>query len=306
VASVSELLEIQLEDQSLFGLFSVLWKGKWLLVGAMVVLGAAAAAVAFLSRPMYRAETVLLPVSDQESDSAMAALGGQLGAIGSLVTGNSLAGGNPGIEAVAVLTARDFIERFIEDENLLPVLFESKWDRASNTWVLKGDEKPPTLQDGYVYFSEQLYHVDRDRLTGLIGLSVDWYDTAAAVRWVEVIVQRLNARIRARDLFESEQMLNVLGDELVRADKVALRESINLLVERQMKRAMLARVRVDYALRTVDRPLPSDADRQVRPKRSLMIILGAFAGALLGVAIVLVRYQFELARRSHFAERSDS
>ena len=80
---MSELLEIQLEDQSLFGLFSVLWKGKWLLVGAMVVLGAAAAAVAFLSRPMYRAETVLLPVSDQESDSAMAALGGQLGAIGS-------------------------------------------------------------------------------------------------------------------------------------------------------------------------------------------------------------------------------
>jgi uncharacterized protein involved in exopolysaccharide biosynthesis len=37
-----------------------------------------------------------------------------------------------------------------------------------------------------------------------------------------------------------------------------------------------------------------------------MIILGAFAGALLGVAIVLVRYQFELARRSHFAERSAS
>jgi LPS O-antigen subunit length determinant protein (WzzB/FepE family) len=60
------------------------------------------------------------------------------------------------------------------------------------------------------------------------------------------------------------------------------------LIEEQTKTIMLAEVSKEYVLRTID---PANApDDKAKPKRALIVVLGAMLGGMLSVLIVLVRY----------------
>jgi hypothetical protein len=235
---------------------------------------------------------VLAPVSEDENAGALAALQGQLGSLVSMFGGG--AGGTSANETLALLTSRDFVEGFIADEDLLKVLFSDKWDAQNKKWTVSDARDIPTLQDGYIFFTDTLYRVKHDRQTGLITLTIDWYDSIEGVRWATVLVARLNERMRQRSLVEAEKSIGYLKEELRKDGTVEIRDAVNRLIETQAKRAMFARVRDEFAVRVIDRPLPSDVDRPIRPKRFLMIVVGSFAGLLLGIAIVLVD-----ARRSN-------
>jgi len=278
-----------IDDLSFVGLMRLLWTGKRWIVGGALLFGGLAAALAFSIAPMYRSEAVLVPVRDDESVGSLAALQGQLGNLVSMVGGGAAGADSGANESLAVLESRDFIEQFIADEQLLPVLFSDLWDASAGRWQVKSDEEIPTFQDGSIFFTDTLYRVRQDRQTGLITLSVDWYEPATAVHWVELLVSRLNARMRARTIAETEKSMIYLSAELGKANEIELRQAINRLIEAQAKQAMFARIRDDFALRVVSRPLPSDLDRPVRPKRFLMVFLGAFGGLLLGISVVLVR-----------------
>ena len=95
----------------------------WWLGGAVVGL-AIALATGFLMRPVYRAAVVVMPATGKDlGGGAVAGLlsrfGGDLGIDG--------AGGQERDEALAVLKSRQFVQQFIADENLLPVLFAERW-----------------------------------------------------------------------------------------------------------------------------------------------------------------------------------
>jgi LPS O-antigen subunit length determinant protein (WzzB/FepE family) len=275
-----------------------LWSGKWLILATVLVLGGLATTLAFMITPMYRAETVLIPVSEDESADAVSSLTGQIGGLASLVGGAAAAGGTTATESLAILTSRDFIEQFITDEHLLPVLFADRWNARTGQWQVEDPKDIPSLQDAFLFFNDTLYRIQQDRLTGLITMQLDWYDTALAVHWSELLVARLNQRMRTHTVTETDRSIRYLRDELKSAVEIELRQAMNRLVENQEKRAMYARIREDYALRVVGRPLKSDLDRPARPKRALMIVLGGFAGLLIGIAVVLVRYRLASARQS--------
>ena len=42
--------------------------------------------------------------------------------------------GSSAAESIALLKSRFFIQEFIEQENLLPVLFANRWDAERNEW----------------------------------------------------------------------------------------------------------------------------------------------------------------------------
>jgi uncharacterized protein involved in exopolysaccharide biosynthesis len=276
----------------LIGLVRRLWR-FWL--GGVLAGLAVAACVAFLSKPVYRASTTVVPVSAAEAGGALAKLAGQFGGLAS-IAGINMNGSQDRDESVALLKSRSFAERFILDEDLLPILFADKWDPSSNSWRETRPDKVPTLWDAWLKFDRKIRTLIEDRDRGLVTLRIEWVDPEVAARWANVLIERANSELRTRKLAEIDRNLGYLQKELDRATLVELRQAIAKVMESQINERMIASSREEYAFRALDPARAPDLDRPEFPKKALLIVLGAVAGGLIGFALGLLRVYMQRAR----------
>ena len=277
-------------DVDLRTLLRLLWSRRWLILGSALLFTALLAAVAFLTRPVYRATTVLVPASIEGGGAGgIGAMLGQFGGLASLAGVNLGGGANNDTEvSLAVLRSREFTEAFIRDRDLLPLIFEECWDAQAKRW--KGDEEDwPTLAQGYKEFDREIRSVAFDRKTGLVTLQIDWRDPQVAADWANDLIARANAEMRRRAVAESRASIEYLEKELATTITVDTRNAISRLMEAQIKQRMLANVTVEYAFRVIDRALAPDLKDMIRPKRLLLVAFGFVLGLLVGVIFVLLR-----------------
>jgi uncharacterized protein involved in exopolysaccharide biosynthesis len=254
-------------------LATALRKRRGWVVSSMVAFGLLFAAVAFLSRPVYRAQTIVAPAN--VGREARGGLIEQLSGIASLMDLNLDTRGSATEEALAVLTSRNFLESFIADYKLLPRFFPNSW---------KGDE--PTPARGVKYFTKNILSVTKDKKTGLITVIVDWTDREEAASWANDLVARINAEMRSRAIATSQAYMNYLEKAREATAVVETREAISRLIEWQIKQGMVATVTKEYAFRIVDQALPPDADEFVRPRRALLLLIGPLVGLLVACLVI--------------------
>jgi uncharacterized protein involved in exopolysaccharide biosynthesis len=240
---------------------------------------------ALLTRPVYRAETVVAPVAEDAMSSGTSGLGGQLGGV-AVLAGGLLGGSGEWKEAVAVLHSRHLIEELVTQDGLLPVLFPSK--RSWLPWS-KGDARPPTIGDAVLVFRQRILQIREDLKTGLVTVRVEWFDPRVCADWANQLVAFADAELRATAVTDAQSSLVALQDQLRKTDDVELRSAISRLIEAQLRTKIVAGVRSQYAYRVIDRAVPADRDKRVRPMRTLMVFMGTLAGALLGAFAVMIR-----------------
>jgi uncharacterized protein involved in exopolysaccharide biosynthesis len=238
---------------------------RWWVLGSMVFFTAAFTGAAFLMTPIYRSTTIL-------------------GGIASLAGINVSSKTSMTEEALAVLKSREFTERFIADETLMPKLFARKWDAASGKW--KGE--PPTPDRAYRYFNEKIRSVDQDKKSGLVTVQIDWKNRFESAAWVNELVHRLNQEMRTRAIADADASLGYLDRELQSTTVVVTHDAIGHLIESQVKQRMLATVNKEYAFRVVDRGMPADADDPIKPQKLIMIAAGFTLGVMIGTIFALV------------------
>jgi uncharacterized protein involved in exopolysaccharide biosynthesis len=274
----------------LVGILLLLWEKKWQVLLISFVFGVLGGLYAFLATPVYKASVVLASTRTEDAAGLRARLGG-LANLAGIALGSPASGRT---DAIAILRSRALIEDFIQDNDLLPVLFAHKWDASANRWKDDDPEDQPDIRKGVKFFTENIRAVDEDLTTGLITLTVEWKDPEAAAAWVEDLVRRINNRLRERDLAESEARLKYLNGQLEAAVSVELRQAIARLIEEEIQTIMLARASPEYAFKVID-PVRVPLEPKW-PKKPLIIILALFVGALVGAAIVLLRAQIATRR----------
>jgi len=261
-----------------------LWSRRWWILAAIILCTAAFTGAAFMLTPIYRATTVVVPAG--EGRSGMSTVLGQLGGLASIAGIDVGSSDSQGQEALAVLRSREFTEGFIRDEQMMPELFPDRWDGEAHRW--KGpQERWPTLIQGFRYFDKHVRTATRDKQTGFITIDIDWRDPQKAASWANRLVARLNAEMRSRAIASTNASVSYLEKELATTPAVETRLAINRLMEEQINKRMLANVTEEYALRVIDRALPSDPKDIFRPNKVLLLLLGPAAGLLLGAAVVL-------------------
>jgi uncharacterized protein involved in exopolysaccharide biosynthesis len=265
-----------------------IYAGRTWIIAFTIITTVACTAWALLSTPIYRSTAVLVPVTPDRSAGSISSSLGQFGGLASLAGINIDSRDSRLEETLAVLRSREFIERFISDHNLLPALFPRIWDSHTQSWKVRESRKP-TLWKGYKYFSGQILHIDRDKKTGLVTVSIDWKNRADAAGWANEIVERVNTEMRERALDAAVLSTQYLEKEREVTQLVGTRDAINHLIESEIKQKMLATVTKEYVFRVADRALPADIDDILRPKKLLLVFLGLVGGALLGSMGVLVR-----------------
>ena len=297
------LVREQNEPADFAGMFAQAAARRWWIVTSVVVFAVASAAIAFFSPPSYRAEVVLEPTVTERGTDLMGLGSSQLGGLASLA---GLALGpkdSETEEALAVLDSREFTDKFIESQHLMPKLYASKWNGATGTWKVPL-EKQPTQARAYKYFKNGIRFIVRDRKAGLVTLQVQWRDRVEAAQWANELVKQLNQEMRSRAIARADASMHFLEQEIQSTTTVEGRDAISRLMEAQLKQRMLANVTPDYSFRVIDPALAPDRDDPIWPRKRLLLVGGPMSGLFVGLALAV--YFGSRPRQREFPTRASS
>jgi uncharacterized protein involved in exopolysaccharide biosynthesis len=260
-------------------LIKILWAGKGVILLCTVVVAAVSVAYALLTTEIFRSEA---SVQIRNEDSA--GLTSDLGSLAALA-GISVGTRDQNREfALTALKSRAVIQRMIEEEKMLPILYADDWDAENKRWR---PLKPPTPWKAYQEFTNSVLKVSLDNNTGIVTIAIEWKDPVLAAAWVDAMIVRVNTFVNEATVREAEQNLKFLDQQAQTTSVVELQKTIFSMMEGEIKRLMIARNPETAPLRVIDPAVVPE--RRIRPNRALIGILGILAGGLLGGAIVLAR-----------------
>jgi len=285
------------ESLDLFQIGALVWNHKWLVFFVTAIFVALASAYAFTAKERFRAEVLLKP-ADTKSPLGMS---GSLSGLGGLA---SLAGINIGVgnsaEPIAVLSSREFAAAFLEDQNLLPVLFPSRWDSVNKRWKPSWlSSEVPDIRDGVRYFDKNIRTVREDKKTGFVTMSIEWTDPKVAANWANLLVERVNERMRNRALAESELNVAYLKQELASSNIVSLQQSIGHVLENELQKLMLAKATKEYSFKIIDHAEPPKW--RSSPRRVLVIGASFMIGLATSIFYIVARYANRRSIKKHVA-----
>lgn len=266
-------------------LVAILLRRRWALASTVLLGGLVAGVLAFVAPKKYQVAVLMVPVSSpgQGGLGSLGAMAGQLSGLSSLVGVSLSAGANERTEAIAVLQSAELTRKYIQERQLLPVLYSSSWDDRKGAW--RPDAKPPTLWLANEYFSKKIRRVNEDTRTGLISLSITWTDPAVAAKWANDLVRVANEELRDRAILESQRAISFLREQAEKTTVLELKTAIYSVMKSEIEKEMLAKGREDYALKVVDPAVTPE--RHSSPSLVLWILGGVGGGFLIGSGAIM-------------------
>src|SRR3569832_1166024 len=250
--------QVQEDEINLLDYWRVLTRYKWMIVTIFVLSTATGIALAYTMIPIYRAEVLLAPVSEEENGS-MSALASQFGGLASLAGISLGSGGSSTEQALATLRARSFLVPFIEEHNLLPVFFADIWNEASKSWISTSRADVPTKQAAYEMMKN---------------------------------IHTVNAKKKQHINKKTYQSIDYLKNEFAKSIVLDLQQAIYRLLEAQTKKVMLANARDQYAFKIIDPAVVPE--QKIKPNKRLIVGLSFMSGL---VGSVLLAFLLSAVRK---------
>lgn len=289
------------EEINLKELFSIVWNGKWWIIGITTLFAVLSVAYAINLPNLYQAEARLAVTEDAQRDGG-APLSGQFGGLASLA-GVNLQQNHVDMAtlAVEILQSRKFLTEFVERHNILPELMASEsWDPISGTlffnrniynpdskeWTRVVDlpQLPRPSSWEYVQAFRDILAVERDSNGGLVTVRIIHRSPVVSQQWVNLLVEDINMEMRERSIEESNRSIAYLEEQLLQTSLTSMQEVFYQIMEQQIKKIMFASIRPEYVFRVID-PAVIPEQRH-SPRRSLIAIAGTFFGGIFSLAVV--------------------
>ncbi len=273
-------------------LIDALWASRLLLAGIVALFTVLAIVYALITPPVYRS-TAVVQIRTESGGGGGSALLRQLGGLADLA-GISSAGDSSRSVPIATLQSRTLISEFIDENQLLPVLYGDIWDAQNKRWDIEDQAAAPTLWKASNYFRTWVLKVGEDPKTGLVNVSIEWTNPKQAQQWVQQLIAKTNRHLQMKAIRDAEGNLAYLQTQVEQTSVVPLQQALFTLLEGEQKKLMIAQGSEEYALQTIDSPdIPEVA---VKPNRKLVVIMGFLLGLLVGLAVVIVRKVFGLGQ----------
>ena len=195
-------------------------------------------------------------------------------------------------EALATLTSRSFIERFISERQLLPTIFSKSWDIENKSWLQDLDETP-TISDGYELIVDSL---DIQFDASLITIELRFHDKMEIAFILNSLISDVNSFIRNTSILDSQKNISFLEEEIAKTQLTGSREMLFRIVEQQTQSIMLANTREDYAFRIIDPAIKPS--QPAGPNRKLIVIIGFILGLIFSTFYVLILNSLKISKSS--------
>jgi uncharacterized protein involved in exopolysaccharide biosynthesis len=240
-----------------------------------------------LTDKQYEAIVMISPVSASNGQmGGLGSLASQFGGLASLA-GISVSADSKKAESGATLQSEALTERYIEMNNLLPVLYKSQWDSQAMRWKETDPKKVPTLWKANLYFKKQIRKVTFDIRTGLVSLTITWKDPQQAAKWANDLVSMTNAYLKNKAIEESERNVTYLNEQAAKTVDVEAKQAIYRILQSEVNKIMLARGSDEYAFKIIDPAVPPE--KATSPIVAIWALVGLFTSVFITVLVTFIR-----------------
>lgn len=276
----SEQPELRLSELS-----ATLRRRKGLIGAFVLTCTLAAGIVGWVIPKSYKAVIVISPVTSSQNS-------GQLGGAMSSVLSNfgglaALAGlgsaDSKRAESLAILESEALTEKYIQQNNLLPVLFAKSWDAQNQRWTVSDPRDLPTPWKGNEFFKKKVRSVVTDAKSGLVTMTIAWTDPHIAAKWANDLVAMTNDYVRKKAIDESARNIDYLNSQAAKTESVTVKQAIYTILQTEINKEMLARGNDEYAFKILD---PAVAPERPSTPTVGFFVFVAFVGSL-GLAILI-------------------
>jgi len=276
-------MQFEEDEINLFDLLLTLLKRKRMILTITFIAAMLSISLSLRTTAIYRAEVVLVPVGEGGKGGLSAALS-NLGGLASLAGVSSMGSGNGDLN-LAVLKSREFLWKFIQDEKLMPFLFEADWDADKQNWKQSDPKKQPGQWEAYRAFSAIL-KINKNKNTSIITVALEWKNKKKVTEWANDLVTYLNRYLGEQSIARSEANLTYLNQALMHTQVEEMRKTLFDLIAQEQKKAMIAKTQKDFAFHILDHAL--EPDKKSKPIRSMIVLLSTLTGFCFAVILALV------------------
>lgn len=182
---------------------------------------------------------------------------------------------------LAILLSRNFLLKFIKDENLENKLFEEDWDPKKSTWI-----KEPPSENALYRTIKNIIDIDKEESTGIYRISVIWHDKYFAASTANKLIDQLNNHIRLNAVDEYKKQLVYIEDQIKKTNLNQVRSVLFNIVENLSSSIMIAETRMQYAFKVIDYASPPEF--RFFPQRTNLVILWTFIGFFISCVLILI------------------
>ncbi|MNX38426.1 Tyrosine-protein kinase ptk [compost metagenome] len=229
-STVTSRQPVDADDLSVMDVLAILVKRRKLVMVTVVVATAAATVLGLLAPKQYTAKATLLPI---ESKQGLGALGMLEGGLGSMIAAQAGVGMSASTKLVTILESRSLAEGVIQKLDLMPVLFENRWDAAKKTWkpsmidgLLGKAKSPPTLLEGGREMNA-LLGVSEDKQS-LVAVEAKTNDPELSAAIVAAYVQELEAYLQKNALSSAKRNRLFIEKQLADVQKELAAQEVDL------------------------------------------------------------------------------
>lgn len=259
--------------------------------------------ISFFIADKYTSEALLKLSSDDKSQSISMSSGfGSLASLAGVSVGDS-----SGSEyAVELMKSKYLLEKLLDNEELrISIIAAKEYDPVSSklkydskiydtnnaSWVRKAPEyrnKVPSAIEVHEEIQDSLKITLQD--SGFIKISYTHISPIFAKIFIDDVIKTANQIKRVEDIETSTQALNYLENQLEVTNKNDIKDSINLLIEEQLKIQMLANLNQYYFVQPIDKAFFPEVPSS--PNRLLIIMLGIILGLFSSIVVIFLKLVF--------------
>lgn len=278
-------------------LFLVLISGKWVIVSTstiFLIIGI----IFSLSLPnVYESKALLVSSSSVNNSGSLQGYSGLASFAGIDISQNSETNSAQAIEKLKSLS---FFENYFLPNIFLPNLMGlDSWNSELNlleydnkiynidaeNWTLK---KLPSAQKSYDIFMGKHLSINVDNQTNFISITVKHQSPYIAQKWTQLLIDQINIFYRTKDKNEAERASNYLNSVLAETKLSEIKQEIAKLLQKEIQKLTLIQAKEFYVFEFINPPVAME--KHAEPSRSLICILAAFLGGLIGVLVVFIRH----------------
>lgn len=257
-----------------------------------------------LFTPNQYTASVLLKLSEEQSQSTSSSIGGAAGLAS--MAGISLAGANnSAYYADAVLQSKKFLSHIASfpgvRENLtvangfdfktMKILYKKEYyDDEKRKWLktdANGTPIIPTDLDVIAEIKDRM-NVYVDFETNFITITFQHFSPIFAFDFINLLEGQLNAIEREKDIRDSSRAITYLNNQLEETRQAGIQNAIYQLIESQLKTQMLANIDEHYLVTPIDPAVIPE--KKSFPFRRNIAIAAFFISFLCSCIFVLLRH----------------
>jgi uncharacterized protein involved in exopolysaccharide biosynthesis len=248
--------------------------------------------ISFAFRKQYDAAVIISAVTATSEKSFGGGGGGALGGLSSLaaLAGMSLGGDSKKAESIATLQSQALTARYIQANNLMPILFADNWDARTGKWNVTDPKKMPTMWKAIQFF-KHVRTISTDTKTGLVTLTIRWEDPVLAAKWANGLVKMTNDYEREAAMVEAARNKAYLTQQAATTDNVGIKQAIYNLLQSEISKGMIAQGTEEYAFKVIDPAIV--AEKAAFPQKTIWVLAAFFGSQILAVFYAFCRIAWQ-------------